>query len=130
MFDFGSQFVQNKLFFFFFFFFFCISSMNCFENEVINGKYTIVDSANVLKITNFSSSVIFVILHQFKTFQILVILFMKLFCICKFSLGAIHKVHMQEREGILSKVYIYYFSDVILLLKCIQGGRGSNIWLI
>ena len=37
--------------------FLCISSINCFENEVINVKNTILDSANVLKIIIFPSSV-------------------------------------------------------------------------
>ena len=65
------------------FVFFCISSIN-FGNEVINVRYTTLDSANVLKIIIFSSSVIFLILHKFKTFCIIVMFFTKCFCICNF----------------------------------------------
>ena len=31
---------------------------------------------------------------------------------------------------VCSKAYIYCFSDVISLLKCLQEGTGSSIWLI
>ena len=65
---------------------FCISSINCFENEIINVRYTILDTANVLKIIIFPSSVIFLILHKLKIFYILVMLFTKFCCICKFWL--------------------------------------------
>ena len=43
------------------------------ENEVVNVRYTILDSA-VLKIIIFPSGIIFLILHKFKTFCILVML--------------------------------------------------------
>ena len=116
MFDFRSQVFQIKAFCIF-----CISSINCFENEVnkpfvpnalflyplkisenrkvfwcfeetkkgrignkwVNVRYIILDSANVLKIILFLSR-IFLILHNLKTFCILVILFKKFSCICNF----------------------------------------------
>ena len=62
------------------FFIFCISSINCFEIEAITVRYTILDSANVLKIIIFTSSVIFLILCKFKSCCILVMLFSIFFC--------------------------------------------------
>ena len=73
MFDFGSQVVPNKGSLYFF-----ISSFNYFENDVINVKYTLLDSA-LLQIIIFLSSVIFHILHKFETFCILVMLFTNFF---------------------------------------------------
>ena len=57
----------------------CISSINCSENEVINVRYAILDSANFLNIIIFPSSVIFLILYKFKTCCMLVMLFTKFF---------------------------------------------------
>ena len=64
----------------------CNSSISCFENEVINVKYTILDNANVLKIIILPSTVIFLILHKFKTYCILMMLFAKFCCVFKFWL--------------------------------------------
>ena len=75
MFDFKSQVVPNKGFLHF-----SISSIKCFDSEVINGTYTILDITNVLKIIIFPSNVIFLILHKFKRFCILVIFFPKFTC--------------------------------------------------
>ena len=36
---------------------FCISLVNCFENEVTNVRYTILDNSNVLRTIIFPSSV-------------------------------------------------------------------------
>ena len=48
-----------------------------------------------------------------------------------FILVAIHKVSAQGkgdgREGVYAKAYIYCFSDVILLLKFAQGGKGQVV---
>ena len=60
----------------------CISSIDCFKNEVINIRYIILNNTNVLKIIIFPFSG--VILHKFKTFCILVILLTKFFCVCNF----------------------------------------------
>ena len=60
------------------FYIFCISSINCFENELINFRYTILDSTNILEILIFPSSVTFLILHK------LVMLFSKFPYICNF----------------------------------------------
>ena len=48
-------------------------------------QFSILDSANVLKII-FPSSIIFLILHILKTFCILVMLFTKIFCVFNFWL--------------------------------------------
>lgn len=61
------------------FYIFCISSVNCFEIEVICVSYRILDRRNILNIISFLSSVIFLILHTFKIFCILVILFDEIF---------------------------------------------------
>ena len=63
MFDFGSQVVPNEGFLYF-----CISSIKCSENEAINVRYKILDSANILKIIIFSLSVIILILINLKYF--------------------------------------------------------------
>ena len=65
---------------------FCISSIIYFENEVINVRYTTLDSVNILKIFIFPSSVIFLILHRFKTFCLLVIIAINYLCIYNFRL--------------------------------------------
>ena len=65
---------------------FCISLIIYFENEVINVRYTTLDSVNILKIFIFPSSVIFLILHRFKTFYILVIIAINFLCIYNFRL--------------------------------------------
>ena len=52
VFDFRSQVVQNEGFSIS-----CISLINCFENEVTNVRYTILDNSNVLRTIIFPSSV-------------------------------------------------------------------------
>ena len=47
-------------------------------------------------------------------------------------LEAIHKMCSPSKRGgvVEPKGYIYYFGDIILLLKYVQKERGSNIWVI
>ena len=47
-------------------------------------------------------------------------------------LGAIHKMCSPGKGGgvVEPKGYIYYFGDIILLLKYVQKERSSNIWVI
>ena len=58
---------------------FSISSVYSFQNEVFNGRYVILDRANVLKINGFPYSVIFLILYKFQTFCIFEMLFTTFF---------------------------------------------------
>ena len=52
---------------------FCIFSIDCFEIEVINVRYAILDGTNVFKIIIFPYREIFLILHKFKIFSILML---------------------------------------------------------
>ena len=70
--------------------FFVFLQLTVCENEVINVRYTILNGAYVYKNIIFPSSVIFPMLHRFKTFCILVLFFTKSFCVCSFWLQKKH----------------------------------------
>ena len=114
MFEFGRQVFPNEDFLHFLYFF-----DYCFENEAANIRDTILDSANTLKINIFPSSVIFLILHNFKIFCIFNVFqqFCFLFIIfdCekkKFMVSGVKSTHLIQQTAILTSFQRTYACNI------------------